>query len=120
MSYHRTDSGHIEIIDQWGHGKAPSHSWAYVPAVITIEDGDGHYTAWKYSGSRQDAAFKAACLEANDGGDSKLWVIDDSHISPLDRSEWPEGVEITDLDEDGEPETIDYHPKACPGGLLVA
>lgn len=60
MSYHETSTGHIEIVDQWGHGKAPKRNWSSRPATLVVDDGDGHYTAWAFTGNRRDAAVTAA------------------------------------------------------------
>lgn len=60
MTIHRTDDGFIQLMDQWGHGRAARHDWRFVPAVIVADDGDGHYDAWKYDGSFAAAARKIA------------------------------------------------------------
>lgn len=56
MNYqHRTQTGTVELIDEWGHGKPESGNWDIAPAVFKADDGDGHYSAWRWSGKIEDA-----------------------------------------------------------------
>ena len=68
MSVHQTKSGIVELVDQWGHGKAASGDWHSAPATLICDDGDGHYDAWKYSGKLEDAADAVAGFYCNDDG----------------------------------------------------
>ena len=60
MTIHQTKTGSIELIDQYGHGKAARGDWRNAPAVLVFDDNDGHYDAWKVEGSMEDAADKIA------------------------------------------------------------
>jgi hypothetical protein len=53
---HKTGDGHIELLDQWGHGRHAHGKWHARPATLTSDDGDGHYAAWAYTGSKRAAA----------------------------------------------------------------
>lgn len=53
---HKTISGHVECVGEWGRGKAAEANFAKMPAVIICDDGDGHYSAHRYTGKRLDAA----------------------------------------------------------------
>jgi hypothetical protein len=65
---HRTKSGWIELLGKWGHGRAADRDYDNMPAVITDDDGDGHYSAWKVDGSMRDAALiLGRFLTRNDG-----------------------------------------------------
>jgi len=56
MAYqHHTQTGTVELIDEWGHGKPANGSWADAVAVFITDDGDGHYEAWRWSGQIEDA-----------------------------------------------------------------
>ena len=68
MSFHRTASGSITLRDQWGHGKAARCDWYSTPATIVVDDGDGHYTAWSYTGRMRDAAETAARFDLRNDG----------------------------------------------------
>lgn len=60
MTIHHTQSGSIELLDQWGHGKNPRRDWTRVPAVLTVQDEDGHLEAWRVEGAMRDAAIALA------------------------------------------------------------
>lgn len=68
MTFHTTPTGHIELLDQWGHGKAARGDWSSRPATIVVADHDGHYTAWAYTGRLLDAATTAARFDLPDDG----------------------------------------------------
>lgn len=118
MTYHHTASGHIEMLDKWGHGRAPSGDWHNRPATLIDDDGDGHYSAWAYSGDKLDAARKLAEF-FRPGDETKLAVLDGNRVSTIYRDEWAPGVEIIDRDDDGEPIEWRYFPERHPGGLMM-
>lgn len=52
---HKTQTGIVELIDTYGHGKPANGNWANAPAVFTTDNGDGHYEAWRFTGRLEDA-----------------------------------------------------------------
>lgn len=62
MSFHLTPTGHVEFVSEWGHGKGSPIN-PKRPAIITTDDGDGHYQAWSYTGDQLDALKTLARLE---------------------------------------------------------
>jgi len=67
MAYqHKTQTGTVELIDTYGHGKPANGSWANAPAVFTTDDGDGHYEAWRFTGRLADAHNIVANLLISD------------------------------------------------------
>jgi hypothetical protein len=58
MTCHLTQTGYIEFLDEWGHGKRARHDWSKTVAVVITDNGDDRYQAWKYSGKRVDAMSK--------------------------------------------------------------
>ena len=68
MATHQTQSGYVELLGSWGHGRSPDKDYRRMPAVLTDDDGDGHYSAWKVTGSMRDAAAVVGrFLLRNDG-----------------------------------------------------
>ncbi len=62
MSYHLTESGHVELLGSWGHGRSCNINLRR-PCLIVTDDGDGHFEAWIHTGKRQDALLALARLE---------------------------------------------------------
>jgi hypothetical protein len=62
MTVHRTETGLVELIATWGHGRACPISPSR-PAVLTTDDGDGHLQAWRWTGKLNDALVTLANLE---------------------------------------------------------
>ena len=62
MTMHRTNSGYVTFLAQWGHGKGRPISRKQ-PATVFTNDGDGHYQAWSYTGKQIDALVSLARLE---------------------------------------------------------
>lgn len=118
MTIHRTDSGYIELLDTWGHGRAPNGDWYNRPATLIADDGDGHYEAWAYEGAKADAAMALAMRE-RDFDEPVLWVLEGNSVTPLRRPDWADGVEENRLDDDGELIEVIFHPDRHPGGLCV-
>lgn len=119
MTYHRTNSGHIELMAEWGHGKVrpdlPSKG------VIIVDDNDGHYAAWKYEGDAREAALKIAGFLDQMRMRDETWLLtfDGELIEWVHRDYWADGVETVEVDEDGEPSRYYYHPEVHPNGLCV-
>lgn len=105
------------MLDSWGHGKAPRGDWTARPATLTLDDGDGHFSAWSYTGSTHDAALTLAGFLKS--GDAMLAVLDGARVYMIPRDEWAPGVEEIETDADGEPLQYHYHPNRHPGGLLI-
>lgn len=118
MSYHRTASGAIESVDAWGHGRTASGDWYSAPATIVVDDGYGHYTAWRYTGQKHDAIVTAAGFVSAD--DRLVIVAEGNSVFPVRRPDWAEGVEEIVTDADGEPMEYRYHPERQPGGVCMA
>lgn len=118
MTTYLTRTGHIELLDTWGHGRTPAGDWTARPATITVDDGDGHYAAWAYTGVLSDAAITLASL-GRDFDDAVVWALNGPHLSPARRPDWAEGVEEVETDEDGEPVQYHYHPERHPGGVCM-
>lgn len=51
---HRTASGFVTLISEWGHGKGLMPN-TNRPATLITDDGDGHSQQWSYTGRLQDA-----------------------------------------------------------------
>ena len=119
MAYHRTATGGIEQVDTWGHGRVAHGDWYSAPATIVVEDGDGHYTAWRYTGQKNDAIVVASQFI---GGDVEivLMVCEGNSVFPVRRPDWVDGVEEIITDADGEPIEYRYHPERQPGGVCMA
>ena len=62
MSFHRTPTGFVELLNTWGHGRGTPGN-ARRPATLITDDGDGHYQQWKYTGKLIDALVTLARLE---------------------------------------------------------
>lgn len=75
MTTHTTATGMIELVDSWGHGKVASGDWHKSPATIIVDDGDGHYDAWRFTGARKDAVAKAASFVST--RDGQYVIVDD-------------------------------------------
>jgi hypothetical protein len=58
--YHKTDSGYVELVASWGHGKGARYNTR--PCHIITNDDDGHYDLWRVTGKMKDAAYKIASL----------------------------------------------------------
>jgi hypothetical protein len=103
MTYHLTQSGHVELLDSWGHGKGPRCQWHHAVAVVVVDDGDGHEDAWKFSGKRAHALNKlaefwcekqgVAVIEGNrltlEQAPDDLWVEDDNGDFHPDTAKYP-------------------------------
>ena len=62
MTIHTTPTGTVTLVSTWGHGKGqPVNSSR--PAIVTTDDGDGHESAWSYTGKMGDALVTLARLE---------------------------------------------------------
>ena len=62
MSFHKTQTGLVELLSTWGHGKGVGgNPWR--PATLITDDGDGHYQQWKFTGKLFDALVTLAQLE---------------------------------------------------------
>lgn len=62
MAIHRTESGFVELLSSWGHGRGiPGNPRR--PATLITDDGDGHYQQWGYTGRLADALLTLARLE---------------------------------------------------------
>lgn len=118
MTIHQHESGIIEMLDQWGHGRAPHGDWNNRPATLIYDDDDGHFTAWNYTGHIRDAAMKIASL-GREFGDTVVWVLDGNRVRPARRDEWADGVEVIVKDDDGEPLEYEFFPEKQPGGLCL-
>lgn len=100
MAFHTTNSGSIDRVDTWGRGKTASAEWRNVPAVIVVDDGDGGMEAWKFTGTRADAAAKAASFISTHA--SEYVIIDDGDTvhpikAPADLfkvTEWEDGEPV--------------------------
>jgi hypothetical protein len=112
MAYHRTASGAIDLVDEWGHGRNARGDWSFAPATIVVDDGDGHYSAWRYTGRKRDAIATAArFLRAPD---PMVIVCFGNDVYPVGRADWVDGVdELTDYE-------YRYHPHRQPGGVCMA
>ena len=62
MSFHRTPSGFVQLVQEWGPGKGTPAN-AKRPATLITDDGDGHYQQWKYTGKLTDALVTLARRE---------------------------------------------------------
>jgi hypothetical protein len=62
MSVHLTPTGHVVLVSSWGHGKGTPAN-ARRPATLIVDDGDGHYQQWRYTGTLNDALVTLAHLE---------------------------------------------------------
>ena len=70
MAIHRTKSGWVELLGQWGRGKAAKADYAFRPATLISDDGDDNHFAWAVTGSMRDAAEIVAGFDLqqfNDG-----------------------------------------------------
>ena len=103
MAIHKTASGHIELLDQWGHGKSARGNWALRPATIISDDGDGHYAAWSYTGHIRDAASTAGAFGLRNDG-RYVAVLSGSTVS----METPPDDFWVDRDGSFEPDTAKY------------
>lgn len=79
MTIHQTDTGFIELIDRYGHGKPAKNNAANAPAHLTVEY-DGWTTVWKYTGERRDAAITAAAFDLPDNG-TVIGVLDGNRVT---------------------------------------
>lgn len=94
MSFHATTTGHIELLDRWGHGKPARGDWRSRPATVIVDDGDGHYTAWAYTGALRDAATVAARFDMrNDGRHVAVLSGNEVSMEPTPDDFW---IEIDD------------------------
>lgn len=109
MTYHRTESGHIERLACGGHGRPFDHvTWGRRPATLVTDDGDGHYEAWAYTGRREHAAEKLAGFLLGDRADRVVT----RYGSNLEVEDAPEGFWINA--ESGEPLSSDVHEQGEP------
>jgi hypothetical protein len=65
MAIHTVPGAYAEIVGQWGHGRNEHLSAEYCgkPGHIVSDDGDGNYTAWRFEGAVENAAFMIGRLE---------------------------------------------------------
>lgn len=80
MTIHRTKSGLIELLGQWGHGKAAPANYANRPATLISDDGDGHFCAWAVTGDMRDAAEVAARFDLRNDG-RRVAVLEGNCVS---------------------------------------
>ena len=61
---HRTKSGFVEVLRQYGHGRSEMICDETYDAehLITVDDGDGHYIEWGFEGERNHALYVLAEL----------------------------------------------------------
>lgn len=117
MAFHITKSGSMELVDKWGHGKAARADWRNTPCTLVVDDGDGHYDAWKVEGAMLDAAHKAC--EWAGGNDSRVAIYGNGSLHFESRYDWPEGFEIEILDEDGDVIYTSYDFSKYPGAIAL-
>lgn len=79
----RTDSGHVACVGQWGHGRAPAADFDKMPATIIADDGDGHHTAYQFTGAARDAMALLAPRFVRDG---KIVVSDSATRLTVERA----------------------------------
>lgn len=97
MVMHHTKSGAVMLVYQWGHGKGTMPN-PRIPATLIIDDGDGYFQQWRYTGKMADALECLASLERSVQNGSRVavrnwngyvlesvpddfWIIDDSGCS---------------------------------------
>lgn len=110
MTIHLTNSGHVELLDQWGHGRAAKGDWARKPATLIFDDNDGHYDAWSFTGDKRDAAQTLARLDSQRHSSHAFFLLEGSTVRVVSDGS-SEADEISRLgevlDEDGELVEID-------------
>ena len=93
MTFHKTKSGSVELIDSYGHGKSARGNWASAPATLICDDGDGHYDVWKYSGKLDDAVETVAKFYTGNDG---LYIVEHITRGRLDTVPVPDDFWIED------------------------
>ena len=104
MTIHKTRTGHIELLDQWGHGKAAKADYATRPATLISDDGDGHFYAWSVTGDMRDAAKTAASFDLRNDG-RYVAELDGNRVSMVPP---PDGFWIETEDGDFVPDLAKY------------
>lgn len=111
MAHHRTDSGSIDLVDSWGHGRAPQRDWTAVPNILTYEDDDGHHSAWRVTGSMRDAARVVADFDLRKKSEPAVASL----YGRSCRLEMPpDGFYEHIVDDDGELVETKAHPENFP------
>lgn len=120
MTYHRNDKAAVELLATWGHGKPRPEGLIERDGVLICDDGDGHYDAWAFTGDKREAALLIASVTRfRPSDETLLLVLGEGGLEAIGRSDWAEGVETVEYDEDGEPIEYHYNPAAHPGGLVM-
>ena len=81
-SFVKTFNGSVECIGEWGHGHAAAADFHHMPGILTADDGDGHFFAYRCLPGktlRQTAEALAPLFLRNDGG--LVAVFSGSHLS---------------------------------------
>jgi len=108
---HRTDTGYVELIGKWGHGQGDKKHFARMPATLILDDGDGHYSAWRVHGSMRDAAVVLGSLYTGPGP-GKVAIHRGPWVTVKDA---PDGFWSPVLDDDGEAVEFVARPDLFPG-----
>lgn len=119
MAFHLTQSGSIELLDQWGNGKNPRRDWARVPAVLTVHDEDGHLEAWRVEGTMRDAALALADRQSQkrrSGPVAALLSGTTLYFEGLDLDS--PGIEEI-CDADGDVVDVRYNPERIPDCVAI-
>ena len=96
MTFYKTKSGSVELIDSYGHGNSERGNWSAAPATLICDDADGHYDVWKFTGKLNDAVQAVAGFYTRNDG---RYIVEHITKGRLDTVPVPDDFWIKDTSD---------------------
>ena len=81
-TYVKTSVAAVKCVGEWGHGRAADANFYRMPGILTADDGDGHFFAYRCIPGKtiRETAEAIAPLFLRDSGD-KVCVFEGRHLA---------------------------------------